>query len=155
MTRSVPLQVSLTKQCPGAGRTQECLWDCAAADAQRLWLCARPPQEKFTRSGSSSVSGIMENHNTHLVPGFTLNNLVPAPANVVVLLGPLWPLPVGGGTHTQPLPDVLPAGEPHLPVLPKDPQTSLCFCSFSLLTRALSGIKLRSLRLALPLFIES
>ena len=34
----------------------------------------------------------MENNNTHLAPGFTLNNLVPAPANVVVLPGPLGPL---------------------------------------------------------------
>ena len=32
----------------------------------------------------------MENHNTHLAPGFTLNDLVPAPANVV-LPGPLGP----------------------------------------------------------------
>ena len=34
----------------------------------------------------------MENRNTHLAPGFTLNDLVPAPANVVVLPGPLGPL---------------------------------------------------------------
>ena len=36
----------------------------------------------------------MVNHNTHLAPGFLLNVLVPAPANVVVfwgLLGPWWP----------------------------------------------------------------
>ncbi len=36
----------------------------------------------------------MENHNTHLAPGFTLNDLVPAPANVVVLWGLL-----GQGGH--------------------------------------------------------
>ena len=48
----------------------------------------------FPGSCSSSVSGIYgiyENHNTHLAPGFTLNDLVPAPANVVVLPGPLGP----------------------------------------------------------------
>ena len=44
---------------------------------------------------SSSVSGIMENHNTHLVLGLRLNVLVPAPENVVVLWLPLGPLPVG------------------------------------------------------------
>ena len=86
----------------------------------------------------------MENHNTHLAPGFTLNDLVPAPGNVIVLQGPLGPLPMGGAT--QPLPDVLPAGEPHLPVLPKDPQTSLCSWGFALPTRPPPGIKLRSFR---------
>ena len=33
----------------------------------------------------------MENHNTHLAPGFTLNYLVPAPGNVAVLWGLLGP----------------------------------------------------------------
>ena len=79
-----------------AGCTQEHLWDCAAADAQRLRLGSSPPQKKFTRSCSSSILGIMENHNTHLAPGFTANDLVPAPVNVVVLPGPLGPFPVGG-----------------------------------------------------------
>ncbi|XP_078307701.1 uncharacterized protein LOC144617214 isoform X2 [Panthera onca] len=37
----------------------------------------------------------MKNHNTYLAPGFTLNDLVPAPVNVVVLRGLLEPLPVG------------------------------------------------------------
>ena len=81
-----------------AGCTQEHSQDCAAADAQRLSLGASPPQKKFTRSYSSSVSGIMANHNTHLAPGFTLNDVVPAPANVVVLPGPLGPCL--WGTHT-------------------------------------------------------
>ena len=43
----------------------------------------QPPQKKFTRQCSSSVSGIMENHNTHLALAFTLNDLAPAPA--------MWP----------------------------------------------------------------
>ena len=56
---------------------------------------ASPPQKKFTRACSSSVSGILENHNSHLAPDFTPNGPVPAPANVVVLQDPLGPLPLG------------------------------------------------------------
>ena len=33
----------------------------------------------------------MENHNTHLAPGFTLNDLVPAPANVAIYWGLMEP----------------------------------------------------------------
>ena len=36
------------KQWPDAGCTQECLWDCAAADAQRLQLGASPSQKMLT-----------------------------------------------------------------------------------------------------------
>ena len=54
----------LTEQWLGASCTQESLWDSVAA-----------------------VSGIIENHNTHLAPGFTLNDLVLASANVAVLWG--------------------------------------------------------------------
>ena len=66
---------------------QECLWDRAAANAQRLPLGASPPQKMFPWLCSSSVSGIMKNHNTRLAPGFTLKDLVLVPANVVVLPG--------------------------------------------------------------------
>ena len=48
LTRSEPLWEGLTEQWLGAGRTQECLWDSAAADVQRLWLGASLPQKKFT-----------------------------------------------------------------------------------------------------------
>ena len=58
-------------------------------------LGASTPQKKFSQSCSGIVSGIVENHNTHLVPGFPLNILVPAPVNVVVLRGPLGSLPAG------------------------------------------------------------
>ena len=75
--------------------SQECSQDRAAANDQRLWLGGSPPQKKFTQSCSTSASGFMENHNTHLVPGFPLKVLVPTPVNVVVLWGPLGPLPVG------------------------------------------------------------
>ena len=84
-----------------AGHTQESSRDRAAADAQRLRLGASPPERKFTRSCSSSISGILENHSTRPAPGFTSNDLVPVPADVVVLWGLLAPLPVGGGgRHT-------------------------------------------------------
>ena len=57
----------------------------------RLRLGASPPQKKSTRSCSSSISGIMANHNTHLTPGFTLNILAPTPVNVAILQGLLGP----------------------------------------------------------------
>ncbi|VFV45389.1 Hypothetical predicted protein [Lynx pardinus] len=96
LTRSVPLQEGLTEQWtneqwPNIGCTQERLLDPTAAGALRLWPGASPPQKKFVRQCSSSVSGIMENHNTHLAPGFTLNDLVLAPANVAVFWGLLGP----------------------------------------------------------------
>ena len=87
---------SLTEQWPGANHTQERSWDRAAADAQRLRPGASPPQKKFTQSYSGSISRIMQNHNTILAPGFTLDNLVPALANMVVLRGLLVPLPLWG-----------------------------------------------------------
>ena len=92
LTLSDPLREGPMEQWPGAGRTQEHLRDHAAADVQRLRLSASPPQNTFTHLCSRSVSGIMENRNTHRAPGFTLNNLVPAPVNVVVLWGLLGPL---------------------------------------------------------------
>ena len=57
----------------------------------------------------------MENHSTHLAPGFTLNNLAPAPANVAVFLGSArtrW--------LQQSLPNVLPAVELLFPVWPEN-----------------------------------
>ena len=58
----------------------------------------------------------MVNHTTHLAPGFTLNVLVPTPANAAVLWGPL-----GLGVATQPLLNVLPAEELPFLVWPEDP----------------------------------
>ena len=71
---------------------------CSCLCPQIVAVCS-PPQKKFMRSCSNSVSCIMLNHNIHLVPGFSINVLVPAPANVVVLQGPLGPLP-GGWPHS-------------------------------------------------------
>ena len=114
MTHSDPLGESLTEQWLSAHRTQECSQDHADANAQRLQLGASLPQKKFTISCSSSISGIMENRNTHLAPGFTLNDLVPSPVNVVVLWGLL------DQVATQLLPNILPAVELLLPVWPEN-----------------------------------
>ena len=91
MTHSAPLREGLTEQWSNVDCTQERLLDPAAAGAPRLWPGASPPQKKFARECSSSVSWIMENHNTRLAPGFTLNDLVPAPANVALFRGLLGP----------------------------------------------------------------
>ena len=122
----------LTEQWPGAGRTQECLWDCAATDAQRLWPGASPPQKKFARQCSSSASGIMENHNTHLAPGFTHNELVPVAANVAILWGLLGPggltastkCPSSSGTASPVWPENLPDPTLLLEIHPSHQSTS-------------------------------
>ena len=80
LTRSTPLWEGLieqwpNEQWPNVGCTQEGPLDPAAAGAPKLWPGASSPQKKFMRQCSSSVSGIMENHNTHLAPGFTLNEI--------------------------------------------------------------------------------
>ena len=79
----------------------------------------------------------MENHNTYLAPGFTLNDLVPAPVNVAVLWGVLGPgcltastkCPSSSGT-TSPLVAGEPPG-PHSapgdsPFPPEHHQVSSC-----------------------------
>ena len=90
-THSAPLWEGLTEQRPNASCTQERLLDPAASGALRLRPGASTPQKKFGRQCSNSVSGIMENHNTHLAPGFTLNDLDPVPANVAIFWGLLGP----------------------------------------------------------------
>ena len=121
MTHPDRLQEGLTKQWLGAGHAQEHLWDGAAVDAQRLQLGASPPQKKFTRSYSSSISEIMENHNTHLAPGFTLNDLVPAPVNVVVLWGLLG---LGGHTTSTKCPFSSGTTSPHVAQEPSRPHSA-------------------------------
>ena len=54
---------------------------------------------------------------------------------------------------TQPLPRVLPAREPPLPVWPEDSWTPLYSWGFTLPTRAPPGIELQSFSLCAPLFI--
>ena len=96
LTHSAPLWEGLTEQWPNeqgpnVGCTQECPLDPAVAHAQRLWPGASPPPKKIARQCSLSISGTMENCNTHLAPGFTFNNLAPAPANVAAFRGLLGP----------------------------------------------------------------
>ena len=86
-----PLREGLTEQWPNVGCTQERPLDPTAAGAPRLQPGASPSQKKFARRCSSSVLGIMENHNTPLAPGFTPKDLVPVAANVAVLWGLLGP----------------------------------------------------------------
>ena len=81
----------LHKQWLNVGCTQECPLDPAVAGAPNLQPGASSSQQMFTRQCISSVSGIMENHNTHLAPGFTLNNVAPAPANVAAFQGLVGP----------------------------------------------------------------
>ena len=90
MTHSTPLWEGLTKQWTNVSCIQECLLDPAVAGALRLQLGASLPQKNFARQ-YSSISGIMENHNTHLAPGFTLNDLAPALSNVATFWGLLGP----------------------------------------------------------------
>ena len=96
MTHFTPLQEGLTEQWPNeqwlnVSCTQECLLDPDVVSAPRLRPGASLPPKKIARQCSISVSGTMENCNTHLAPGFTLNNVAPAPENVAAfwsLLGP-------------------------------------------------------------------
>ena len=150
LAHSTPLWEGLTeqwpnKQWPKVGCTQERLPHPAAAGAPRLRPGANPPQKKFARECSSSVSGIMENHNSHLAPGFTLNNLVAAPANVAIFWGPLEP----GGFNSlyqmsfQQRNYFLPCGL-------RTSWTPLCSWGFALPTRAQLVMELWSCRLCAP-----
>ena len=147
---SAPLWEGLTKQWPNeqwpnVGCTQECLLDPAAAGAPRLQPGASPPQKKFARQCSSSISGIMENHTTYLAPGFTLNNLIPAPTNVAVFWGLLGP---GGFNSLHPM--SFQQGTHFSSCGPRTSWTPLCSWGFALPTRALPGIELQSCRLCTP-----
>ena len=98
----------------------------------------------------------MENYNTHLAPDFTLNDLVPAPANVAVLWGLLGPgcltasikYPSSSGTTFPMWPENLP--DPtlflgiHLPTraLPGMELWSCSFSLFSLVPAAVSNFPL-------------
>ena len=152
LTHSTPLREGLTEQWPNeqwpnVGCTQECLLDpAAAAGAPRLWPGASPPQKKFVRQCSSSVSGIMENHSTHLALGFTLNDLVPAPANVAVFWGLLGP---GGFNSLYQM--SFQQWNRFSPCGPRTSWTPLCSWGFALPTRAPPGMELRSCSLCAPL----
>uniref|UniRef100_A0ABI7ZSU9 RBR-type E3 ubiquitin transferase n=1 Tax=Felis catus TaxID=9685 RepID=A0ABI7ZSU9_FELCA len=136
LTRSAPLRERLTEhwsneQRPNVRCTQELPLDPAASVAPRLWPEASLPQKKFARRCSSSVSGIVGNHNAYLAPGFTLEDLVPAPANVAAFWGLLGP----GGLNSlyqmsfQQWDRFSPCG-------PRTSRTPLCSWGFALPTRA-------------------
>ena len=145
LTHSAPLREGLTQQWPNIRCTQECLLDAVVAGAPRLWPGASPPQKMFARQCSSSTSGIMENHNTHLAPGFYLNDLVTAPANVAIFWGLLRP-----GDFNS-LYQMSFQQWNHFSLCgPRTSQLPLCSWGFALPTRALPGIELWSCSLVLP-----
>ena len=135
LTHSASLREGLTEQWPNAGCTQERLLDPAAAGAPRLRPGASLPPQKIARQYNLSVSGTMENRNTHLAPGFTLNNLVPAPANVAAFRGLLGP---GGFNSLYQMPyqqwnRFSPCGQ-------RTSWTPLCSWGFTFPTRASPGM---------------
>ena len=144
MTRSAPLWEGLTKQWQNPSCTQERLRDPAAARVPRLRPGSSLPQKKFMRQCSSSISGIMENHNTHLAPGFTLNDLAPAPANVAAFQGLLGP---GGFNSLYKM--SFHQWNRFSPCGPSTSWTPLCSWGFALPTRAPPGIELQSCSLEL------
>ena len=137
MTRSAPLWEGLTEQWPNIGCTQERPLDPVVAGALGLRPGASPPQKKFMRQCRSSVSGIMEDHNTHLAPGFTINDLAPAPVNVAAFWGLLGP----GGFNSLYQMSFQQWNHFSLCDL-RTSQTPLCSWGFALPTRAPPGIKL-------------
>ena len=96
----------------------------------------------------SRVSRFTENHNTHLAPGFTLNVLIPALVNVVVLRNLLGPLPVGMPHSLYQMSSQ--QGNCFSPCGPRTSWTPLCYWGFALPTRAPLGIELQSCRLCAP-----
>ena len=151
LTRSGRLREGLTEQWPNeqwtnVSCTQERLLDPAVASAPRPRPGASRPRKSLRDSVSSSFSGIMENHHTHLAPGFTLNDLVPAPGNVAVL----WGLQ-GPGGFNSPYQMSFQQWNHFSPCGPRTSLTPLCSWRLALPTRAPPGIELRSCRLCTPL----
>ena len=146
MTRSAPLREGLTEQWPNVGCTQELPLDPAIASAPRLRPGASLPPKKIARQCSLSVSGTMENRNTHLAPGFTLNNVAPAPANVAAFWGLLGP-----GVFNSLYQMSFQQWNRFSPCGPRASRTPLCCWGFTFPTRAPPGIELRSCSLCAPL----
>ena len=149
MTHSAPLWEGLTEQWlseqwPNIGCTQGTPW--IVAGAPRLQPGASPSQKMFTRQCSISVSGIMENHNTHQAPGFTLNYLAPAPANVAAFWGLLG---LAGFNSLYQM--SFQQWNCFTPCGPISSRTPLCFWGFALPTRASPGIVLWNCFLCPPL----
>ena len=99
LTRSDSLGEGITEQWPGASPppgtfARLCHFLCPETVAS-----TSPPEKKFVQLCSSSISGIVANHSTHLAPGFTINILAPIPVDVAILRGLLGPLVVGRPHH--------------------------------------------------------
>ena len=151
MTHSALLCEGLTErwpneQWPNVCCTQEHPLDLAVAGAPRLRLCASLSPKKIVRQCSSSVSGIMENHSTHLTPGFTLNDLAPAAANVAAFWGLLGP---GGFNSLYQM--SLQQWNRFSQCGPRTSWTPLCSWGFTLPTGAPPGIERLSCSLCAPL----
>nr|XP_060470478.1 E3 ubiquitin-protein ligase parkin isoform X1 [Panthera onca] len=150
LTLSAPLREGVTKHWPNEQRrnvrcTQELRLDPAAAGAPRLRPEASPPQKKFARRCSSSVSGIVGNHNAYLAPGFTLEDLVPAAAKVAVFRG-LLELGFNGLYQMS-----FQQWDRFYPCGPSTSRTPLRSWGFALPSRAPPGRELRSCSLCTPL----
>ncbi|XP_044900560.1 uncharacterized protein LOC123381926 [Felis catus] len=119
-TRSAPLPEGLTdlwpnEQWSSVGCTQERPLDSVVTSAPRLQPGASPPPKKIARRCGLSVSGTVENRNTHLAPGFAPQPPCPSTRECSRLPG-------SAGTRwlQQSLPNVLPAVEPLFPVWPEN-----------------------------------
>ena len=145
MTCSAPLWEGLTamNECQLHPRTLAgpCCCRCPETTARCL-----PTPEKFARLCNSSVSGIMENHSTHLAPGITLNDLVPAPVNVGIFWGLLGPRGLNS-LYQMPFQQ----WNRFSPCGLRPSRTPVCSWGFALPTRALPGIELLSCSLCAPL----
>ena len=132
------------EQWPNVGCTQERLLDPAAAGARDCSQVPAHPRKSSRDRVAAAFQGLRE-INTHLAPGFTLNDLVPAPANVAVFWGLLGP----GGFNSlyqmsfQQWNRFSPCGL-------RTSRTPLCSWGSALPTRAPQGIERRGCRLCAP-----
>ena len=88
----------------------------------------------------------MGNHNTHLSPGYTLNDIFPSPVNVAIFLGL-----VGPGAFNSLYQMSFQQWNRFSPCGPRTSWTPLCSCGLALPTRAPPGIELWSCKLCSPL----
>ncbi|VFV41317.1 Hypothetical predicted protein [Lynx pardinus] len=142
LTRSAPLLEGLTEQWlneqwPNVGCTQKCPLDLAVAGALRLRPGASPPPKKMQQR--------FRDYGKLLAPGFTLNDLVPAPANVATFRGLLGP---GGFNSLYQM--SFQQWNRFSPCGPRTSRTPLCSWGFALPTRAPPGMELRSCSLCAP-----
>ena len=143
----------------GEGLTEQ--WRCRPHPGPLAGLCClrcpetaagrHPAPEKAPMICSSSVSGIMENRDTRLAPGFPLTPLFQH-QRMWLFSGLLAPLPVWGPHSLYRLSSQ--QGNRLSPCGPKPPRTPLCSWGLALPTRAPPGMELESFRLRSP-FVDS